>query len=238
MAGRRIHRWRWVAGAVGLVALGLFVWVALTIRSAGQAGYDGKEALESAESAIAAGDVEQADAALDDAEASFQDGSLEGPGPRAPAGRSAGRCRSCARRCGQPNPSPRWAWSSRTAARGITLAANHLLEPNDPDTSVADAVAALEEIQVALDDGVQEMRSAAERVSDLDGKRLFGNLGVARTQLSEELGPGARPGAGRAEGPRRRARVPRRRRATHVDRRHPEPRRAATAAAGSSAPSV
>jgi len=45
-AGGATRRWRWVLAAVVLVALGMFVWVALTVRSAGQAGYEGKEALE------------------------------------------------------------------------------------------------------------------------------------------------------------------------------------------------
>jgi hypothetical protein len=75
------------------------------------------------------------------------------------------------------------------AARRLTEAADRLLEPNDPDTSVEEAIVALEDIQVALDDGVEELRTAAARVTDLDGKRLFGVLEEARDELSRALGP-------------------------------------------------
>ena len=73
-------RWRPAGGTklrrivigVGLAALALVViWAGLKINSAGRAGYDGKQALESAEAAIAEGDVDAADAALDEAEEAF-----------------------------------------------------------------------------------------------------------------------------------------------------------------------
>jgi hypothetical protein len=187
-----------VFAGLGALALVLTAWVALKVNTAGQAGYDGKEALESAESSIAKGNIDEADAALDQAERSFAKARSEV--------RSLGPFRAVARQVPLVRTQVRAAESFAgagldltAAARRLTITAHRLLEPNDPDTSVADAVKALEDIQVALDDGVAEMRSAAKRVTDLDGKRLFGTLQTARDQLSEARGPAM----DRAEGAQR-----------------------------------
>ena len=71
-SGGARRRWRLYV-ALGVVAFALlWVWVGAKVNSAGQAGFDGKEALESAQKAIAAGDVDKADAALDQAEEAFE----------------------------------------------------------------------------------------------------------------------------------------------------------------------
>src|SRR3954452_11448051 len=155
--GRR--RWRWFALS-GLVLFALIsIWTAAKVNAAGQAGYDGKEALESAESAIAKGDVHKADKALDDAEASFTKARSEV--------HSLGPIRAVARQVPLARTQVRAAESFAgagldltAAARRLTLAAHRLLDPNDPHTSVADAVKNLEDIQVALNGGITELHVA------------------------------------------------------------------------------
>jgi hypothetical protein len=166
----------------------LWIWTAAKVNAAGQAGFDGKEALESAETAIAKGDVHKADKALDDAEASFTKARSEV--------RSLGPLRAVARQVPLARTQVRAAESFAgagldltAAARRLSLAANRLLEPEGQDPSVEEAIQHLEEIQVALDGGIKELHVAAKRVTDLDGKRLFGTLQQARDQLSDALGP-------------------------------------------------
>ncbi|MGO9872243.1 MAG: hypothetical protein ACLPVY_00465 [Acidimicrobiia bacterium] len=176
----------WIIAAWVVIVGGLFAVALMQTVRADRFAVAGKAALAAAETDIDAQRVHAAHADLVAALGDFQQmhHHLSNMGPIAPIARITPFVRIQIR--GANNFSEAGELLS-TAGLQLVDAASAVLEPTDTHLRLSDALAELRTIRTALNDGIDALDGAADKIRALDGYRLIGPLNNARNDLKGRL---------------------------------------------------
>jgi hypothetical protein len=176
----------WIVAALVVVVGGLFALALLQTAKADRNGVDGKAALARAEDDIDARNVNAARADLLEARGDFQEMQhhLSKMGPIAPVVRNTPFVRVQIR--GAHDFAVAGELISNAGLQLVNASAQ-VIDPTNPNLHLSAALGELQTIRAALNNGINALDSAADRIRALDGYRLVGPLNNARDDLKTRL---------------------------------------------------